>query len=95
MANTGAVGNTIKLVGELLLPGASGLIDGNIKAGLGHTLLGVAGFALVGPVGLVLVKANSYAYSVSEKHLHQHVRELFVSDQPATTTSPVAGASTA
>ena len=92
MENTGIVSNTIKLVGEMLLPGASGLIDGNIKAGLGHTLLGVAGYALVGGVGLLLVKANSYSYSVSEKHLHQHVRELFVSDQAATTASPVAGA---
>jgi len=95
MANAGMVGNTIKLVGEMILPGASGLIDGDIKAGLGHTLLGVAGYAVVGPVGLWLVKANSYAYSVSQKHLHQHVRELFVSDQPATTASPVSGAETA
>ena len=95
MSNTGTVSNAIKLVGELLLPGASGLIDGDIKAGLGHTVLGVAGCALVGPVGLWLVKANSYSYSVSQKHLHQHVRELFVSDQPATTAAPVSGAETA
>jgi len=92
MSNTGTVRNTIKLVGEMILPGASGLIDGDIKAGLGHTFLGVAGYALLGPVGLLLVKANSYSYSVSKKHLHQHVRELFVSDQPATTASPVSGA---
>jgi hypothetical protein len=88
MPDSGTVGNFIKLAGEMILPGASGLVDGDIKAGAGHTLLGVAGCALLGPVGLLLVKANSYSYSVSEKHLHQHVMDLFPSAQSATTASP-------
>jgi hypothetical protein len=92
MPDSGAVGNVIKLAGELVVPGASGLVDGDIKAGVGHTLLGVAGRALLGPVGLLLVKANSYSYSVSEKHLHQHILDLFVRDQPATTESPASDA---
>lgn len=75
-----------------MLPGASGLLDGDIKSGFGHTLLGVAGGALLGPGGILLVKANSYSYSVSEKHLHQHVIDLFVQDQPATTDEPAADA---
>lgn len=83
MPDSGTVGNVVKLVGEIMIPGASGLLDGNIKGGFGHTLLGVAGGALLGAGGLALVKANSYSYSVSEKHLHQHVLDLFVRDQPA------------
>ena len=89
MPDSGAVGNVMKLAGEYLLPGASGLVDGNIKAGAGHTLLGLAGNALLGPAGLLLVKANSYSYSVSEKHLHQHIMDLFVSNQSESPASPV------
>ena len=88
MPNSGDVGNTIKLVGEYLVPGASGLVDGDIKAGVGHTLLGVAGLTLLGPTGLILAKANSYSYSVSEKHLHQHVMDLFGRDKSAEAVSP-------
>ncbi len=95
MPDSGTVGNVIKLGGELLMPGASGLVDGNIKAGVGHALLGVAGSALLGPLGSLLVKANSYSYSVSDKHLHQHVADLFSWGSPETETAlaaaPAAG----
>lgn len=77
MSDSGALGNAVKLVGESMLTGTSGLVDGNIKSGVGHLILGAVGGALLGPVGLVLAKANSFSYSVSEKHLHQHVGELF------------------
>lgn len=77
MANSSIGGNAAKMVGEVILTGTSGLLDGNVKAGLGHTLLGFVGAALFGVTGLVLVKANSYSYSVSEKHLHQHVIDAF------------------
>lgn len=83
MADSGTVGNVLKMAGEFVVTGASGLLDGDIKAGFGHTLLGIAGGALLGPGGILLVKANSYTYSVSEKHLHQHVMDLFVRDQSA------------
>jgi hypothetical protein len=93
MSNSGVVENVVKLVGEMFLPGASGLADGDIKSGVAHMFLGVAGHALLGPVGLLLVKTNSYSYSVSNKHLHQHVMDLFVEDQPAKTNLPASDSS--
>ena len=77
MPDTGVVGNAVKLVGEAAFPGVSGLLDGDVKAGVGHALLGFATGALLGPTGVLLVKANSFAYSVSGRHLHQHIGESF------------------
>ena len=76
MPDSGAVGNAVKLVGEVILPGASNLVDGNIKVGLGHTAVGLAAAAFVGPLALLVVKANSYSYSVSEKSLPTLVGDL-------------------
>jgi hypothetical protein len=91
MPDNGAVENFIKLIAEGLFVGGSELVDGNIKVGLGHTLLGLAVGAFAGPVGMLLVKANSYSHSVSKKHLHQHIRELFSSGQPDAARSPATG----
>ncbi len=87
MADSGAVGNMAKMVGEAILPGTSNFADGNIKAGTGHLVvavvlgaaLGAALGASVGALAVLLTKANSFSYSVSEKHLHQHAGELFSS----------------
>ncbi len=69
------VGNAVKLAGELVItPGASLLLDGNIKQGIGHALAGLAAGVVLGPVGVVLVAANSLSLSVSEdkRPLHKH-----------------------
>jgi len=79
MPDSGAAGNTLKLVGEVILPGASNLVDGDIKTGTAHLLLGVAARFLLGSLGLLLVQANSFSYSVSEKNLLQHVGDVFSS----------------
>ena len=84
MPDSGAVVNAVKLAGEVMLPGASNLVDGNLKIGLGHTVLGIAAAALVGPIGLLLVKANSYSYSVSGKFLNNQVADLLPSRSPGT-----------
>ncbi len=86
MPDSGALGNSVKLLGETVLPGASGLVDGDVKSGMSHLLLSAVGGALLGPLGVALVKANSFSHSVSEKHLHQHVADLF-SRKPAETPS--------
>ena len=81
MPDSGAIGNAVKLVGEAVLPGASNLVDGDIKVGLAHTAAGLAAAALIGPLALLLVKANSYSYSVSEKSLPTMVGEMLPSRQ--------------
>ena len=82
MANTGVLENGIKAVGEVFLPGTSLLLDGEIKSGAGHAIVGLITGAILGPVRL-LVSANSFSKSVSDKHLHNHVLELFTGEDNA------------
>jgi hypothetical protein len=69
MAQENVVGNAVRLVGEWFLPGASRLIDGEIKEGVLYAAAGLAARVLVGPIGLLLVKADSFSLSATGKHL--------------------------
>ncbi|MDA8018169.1 MAG: hypothetical protein MPN21_12045 [Thermoanaerobaculia bacterium] len=78
--NTGSGTNAIKILGEgLVTPGASLLIDGEVKRGIAHVAAGLFGKILFGGVGWGLAAANSFSNSVSGKHLHQH----FISQKDA------------
>lgn len=81
--------NGVKLVGETILPGTSQLMDGNIKSGAGHAIVGIAARALIGPIGWGLVAANSFSKSASGNNLWQLVTGNGKSQQPAEQT-PVA-----
>ncbi len=61
--------NAVKLVGEVLVPGASQFMDGNILSGGAHMIVGAWARVALGPVGLALVIANSYANSTTGKGL--------------------------
>ena len=67
--------NGIKLVGEVIVPGASQFIDGDIKSGGLHLLGALASVALLGgPTGLVvsvLVRGNSFTSSTLNKPIHR------------------------
>jgi hypothetical protein len=64
--------NAIKLVSEgLITPGASLLLDGDIRRGGAHVLVGLAARALLGPVGWVLVAANSFSRSTTGRSLSE------------------------
>ena len=68
--------NGAKLVGESVLPGASLYLDGELAPGLVHTAAGLGARAWLGafgPIGWVLVAANSYSKSVTDRHLHEHL----------------------
>ena len=81
MANSGVVCNTIKLVGEILVPGASLLVDSDIKTGVGHLVVGLAARSLLGRLGLAVVNVNSFAQSVSDKSLFDHTAEILSSER--------------
>src|SRR4029453_19618475 len=70
-----ATGNGIKLLGEVVVPGASQFIDGNIKSGGLHLLGSVAAMAMLGgPGGLLisaLLRGNSFTTSTLHKPLHR------------------------
>ena len=61
--------NAVKLVGEAFVPGASLLMDGKILSGGAHLIVGTWAKVALGPVGLALVIANSYATSTTGKNL--------------------------
>ncbi len=76
MAEATPITNGIKAVAEtLFLPGSSLIMDGEIKNGAIHAVAGLAGRALIGPIGWFALAANSFSNSVSGKHLHQHFFE--------------------
>jgi hypothetical protein len=58
---------------ELLVPGGSNLIKGDLKqAGL-HAALGFALKMYLGVPGLLLVSANSFVKARTGHHLHEHL----------------------
>ena len=59
----------LKIAGETVAPGASLLLDGQVVPGVTHFLAGMLARAAFGPVGIILVAANSYSRSVSGKGL--------------------------
>jgi len=69
------VGNGVKLVGEVVVPGASELLEGRIGSGLLHNLLAIGAVSLLSgaPVlaGLaaIAVRANSYSRSTTGQNL--------------------------
>ena len=79
------VENAVKLVGESVVPGASLLMDGKILAGGAHMVLGAWARMALGPVGLALVIANSYAQSTTGKNLLKQFTKTEAEPKPATT----------
>lgn len=61
--------NGFKLVGERLLPGASLMMEGQIVAGAAHTIVSTLARVALGPAGVALVAANSFATSTTGKNL--------------------------
>jgi hypothetical protein len=85
------VGNGIKLLGEVVVPGASQFIDGNIRNGGLHLIGAVAAVALLGgPGGLLisaLVRGNSYTSSTQDRSLYR----ALVGDREKTEPAPGSG----
>ena len=69
--------NTVKtgmgFVGEYFVPGGSNLIKGDVKQGVIHAAAGYAAAAFLGPVGLLLVSANSITKAVTGRHLYEAI----------------------
>jgi len=67
------IANGAKLLGETILPGTSLLMDGQFVNGIAHTAVGIAARLAFGPVGLLLVCADSFSKSTTDKNLWDHV----------------------
>lgn len=73
--SSGAVDAAIKIVGERILPGASLMMEGQIRAGVGHTVAGVLGHMLLGPLGVALVAVNSLSNSFTGKGVLKNLKK--------------------
>jgi hypothetical protein len=62
--------NALKFAGEtMILPGSSLVWEGRLGSGVLHTFAAVVAGGVLGPIGTMLVIANSYSKSVNDKHL--------------------------
>ena len=80
------IGRGIKILGETVVPGASLVLDGKILPGAAHLVGGLVARWAFGPVGWLLVAANSYSKSVTGRSLPEHLQ----STRPAGTADTAA-----
>ncbi|MEM6457488.1 MAG: DUF6072 family protein [Acidobacteriota bacterium] len=75
MSEPNPLTSAVKVAGEAFVaPGSSLILDGKIGPGALHLVGGLAAKALIGPIGLFLVAANSYSESVTQKGLIAHAK---------------------
>ena len=72
-ASAVVIGRGIKILGETVVPGASLVLDGKILPGAAHLVGGLVARWAFGPVGWLLVAANSYSKSVTGRSLTEHL----------------------
>lgn len=88
------VGNGVKLVGEVVVPGASELLEGRVASGLLHNLLAVGAVSLLGGMPLLAglaalaVRANSYSRSVTGQNLFGGVVDRALNTVEGAVTRP-------
>jgi hypothetical protein len=71
------IGRGIKIAGEALVaPGSSLILDGKILPGAAHVVGGLLARWALGPIGWLLVAANSYSQSVTGKNLPEQVEAM-------------------
>jgi hypothetical protein len=74
MANEQApLKNTLKFASEFVVPGGSNFLNGDLKQGAIHLIAGAAAAVLLGPVGVILVGANSFTKATTGHHVHEHL----------------------
>ncbi len=76
----------VHIASELLLPlpGGSNLVRGDFKQAIAHAGLGLVARALLGPLGLLLVSANSLSVAMTERPLVESLNTA--GDTPQRTT---------
>lgn len=75
--------NGVKLVGEAILPGTSLLMDGKFGEGAGHVIVGLGARIVLGPIGALIVAADSFSKSVADKNLWEYPLPSLKSGEPA------------
>ena len=84
--------NGVKLVGEAILPGTSLLMDGKLGEGAAHAVAGIGARLVLGPIGALVVAADSFSKSVANKNLWNYapplLEEVGIGERSKTGASP-------
>ena len=81
--------NGVKLIGEAILPGTSLLMDGKFSDGATHAVVGIGARLAFGPIGALVVAADSFSKSVNDKNLWEYAPDgMFTRKDDATGASP-------
>jgi hypothetical protein len=81
--------NGVKLIGEAILPGTSLLMDGKFSEGATHAVVGIGARLAFGPLGALVVAADSFSKSVNDKNLWEYAPDgMFTRQGEAAGASP-------
>jgi len=72
--NLQTVKTGLQFASEVVIPGGSNLINGDIKQAGIHAVAGLVAGALFGPIGLIAVAANSFARATTGHHLFESLQ---------------------
>ena len=65
----------LAVAGEYMFPGGSNLVKGDFKQAAFHAGAGILARALFGPLGLLLVSANSLSVALTDRSLTENLNE--------------------
>ena len=68
------VATGLQVAGEYVIPGGSNLLKGDFQQAALHAGAGILAAALFGPIGLLLVKANSLSVAMTDRSLTENLR---------------------
>ncbi len=78
----------IQISSEIVIPGGSNLIKGDLVQGGIHAGLGIVARVLFGLPGVILVSANSISKALTGRHLYEHLSAPEVKQVQALTEIP-------
>jgi hypothetical protein len=73
----------VQFASEILLPGGSNFIKGDLVTGGIHAMLGLAARAMFGFPGMLIVSANSFSKATTGRNLIEALSETMATSQPA------------
>lgn len=71
--DTQALKTGIDFASELVVPGGSNLVEGNLVQGGIYVVLGLVARSVFGLPGLVAVSADSFTKATTGRHLYEHL----------------------
>jgi hypothetical protein len=72
--NLQTVKTGLQFASEAVIPGGSHLVNGDLKQAGIHAVAGIVAGALFGPIGVLVVAANSFARATTGHHLYESLQ---------------------